>query len=152
WVLVGLDDHGELHGRVAHLDRGFGVGKLSAIHDIGPLDEFLHRVRIEAEALLGDGRQELGAGLEVRIVELAAAGVLLEVGGIFGSEKGALMMIEPPSDLRGSGVFEINDGIFVAIELSLIEKRAGAVHQAAKAKLDVFADALAVKAGKQSRG
>jgi hypothetical protein len=43
--------------------------------------------RIEAEALLGDHGNKTGAGLEIRIVELAVALILLEVGGIGGDRK-----------------------------------------------------------------
>ena len=31
-------------------------------------------------------------------------------------------MVEPPSDLARAGVFEIDDGILIAVEISLIEE------------------------------
>ena len=145
WILIGFDDHGELHGRLAHFDRGLGVGKLGAIHNVGPLDQFFDGLRIESEALFGDGRQELAARLEIGIVKLAAAGILLKVGGIGRRKKSALMMIEPPGDLGRGGIFEIYYGVLVTIKLAFIEQRAGAVDEAAEAKLNVFAHALAVK-------
>jgi hypothetical protein len=40
------------------------------------------------------------------------------------------MMIEPPGNLGRSRILEIDNGIFVARELVLIEQGAGAVHQA----------------------
>ena len=37
------------------------------------------------------------------------------------------MMVEPPGDLGRTGILEVHDGVFVAIEVSLVEKRARAV-------------------------
>jgi hypothetical protein len=59
------------------------------------------------------------------------------------------VMIEPPRDCRGAGVLEIDDGIFVAVELRFVEERAGAMDEAGELEIDVAADALAVKAREQ---
>src|SRR4051794_41932045 len=61
-------------------------------------------------------------------------------------------MIEPPGDLLGAGVFEVHDGILVAIELGLIEESAGAVNQAAELESHILADTLAVEAREESGG
>ena len=79
-----FDSHGQLHGRSLHFDRRIRVFVEGAIDDIGPADQFRHRTGIEAEALFGDHGNKTGAGLEIRIVELAVALILLEVGGIGG--------------------------------------------------------------------
>ena len=113
------------------------------------MDEVGHGLGIEAEALLRDHCDETRARLEIGIVKLAVALVLLEVLGVGGREKRALVMIEPPGDFWRAGVLEIDDGVLVAIELLLIEQRAGAVNQARELKFGVAADALPVKAGKQ---
>jgi hypothetical protein len=54
-------------------------------------------------------------------------------------------MVEPPSDVRGTGILEIDDGIFVAVELLFVEQRAGPVHQPGEFEVDVTANALAIK-------
>ena len=148
----GLDDHGELHGRSFHFDRGLGVGIEGAVDDVGPVDEVGDGLRVESEALLRDHRDEASAGFEIGIVELAVALVLLEVFGVGGRKKGAFVVIEPPSDGGGTRVLEIDDGVFVAVELLLIEQSAGTVDEAGEFKFGVAADALAIEAGEQSGG
>jgi len=49
------------------------------------------------------------------------------VGCVSWSQEGALVMIEPPSDLGRTGILEIHNGIFIAIEMLFIKKCAGAV-------------------------
>ena len=68
------------------------------------------------------GGDEAGAGFEIRIVELAIALVLLEVGRVLGSEESALVMVEPPGNFGRAGVLEVHDGVFVAIKLLFIEQ------------------------------
>ena len=41
---------------------------------------------------------------------------------ILGIQKRALVMVEPPGELRIAGVLEIDDGVFVAVEESRIEE------------------------------
>src|ERR1019366_7112652 len=97
---------------------------------------------IEAEMLLRDHGDETGAGLVIGIVKLAVALVLFEVLGIGRRKKSALVMIEPPSDLGRTGVFEVDDGVLVAVELVLIEQSASTVHEAGENKLGIAADTL----------
>ena len=78
----GFDGHGQLHGRSFHLHRRLRIFVHGAVDDVGPLDQFRHRSRIEAEAFFRDHGDEAGAGFEIRIVEFAVALILLEVGGI----------------------------------------------------------------------
>src|SRR3954470_1380257 len=74
------------------------------------------------------------------------------MGCVFGSEERALVMIEPPGDLLGAGVFEVHDGILVAIELRFVEESTGTVHQAAELERHILADTLAVEAREESGG
>ena len=117
----GLDHHGQLHGRRLHFDRGFRVGIQRSVDDIGPMDEIGERPGIKPEPLLCDHGDEARAGLERRIIEFAVALFLLEVRGVGRRQKRALVMIEPPSNFGRTGILEINNGILVAIELSLVE-------------------------------
>jgi hypothetical protein len=91
----------------------------------------MHQIRygagIEAETLLRDHGNETGTGFEIRIIELAIALVLLKMGGIFWRQKRTLVMIKPPGDLPGAGIFEIDDCILIAVKLCFIEQRTGAV-------------------------
>ena len=81
-ILSGLNHHGELHGGLFHFDRGLRIFVQRAVDDIGPMHQFGNRCRVEAKALLGDGGDEAGAGLEIRIVELAGALILFEMSGV----------------------------------------------------------------------
>ncbi len=134
-----------------HLDRCFGVGIERAVNDIRPVNQIGQRRRIEAETLLPDHGNETGTGLESRIVELPIALVALKMRGVGRREKRALMMIEPPCDLRRTRIFEIDDGIFVTGKMRLVEQRPGAMQQAGKLEVHVAADALAVEAGEERR-
>ena len=88
---------------------------------------------------------KLRAGTEIGIVELRIAQLLLEVRGIFGGKKCALMMIEPPGNARRRRILEIHDGVFVAGEVIFVEERTGTMHQPLVFEFGVLANALAVK-------
>jgi hypothetical protein len=153
-IVVGrrFDDHGEFHGRLFHLDGGFGIGIKSAVNDVGPVHEIGDRSGIEAEALLRDHGDEAGAGFEIGIIKLAVALILLKVLGIGRREEGALVMVEPPGNFGRAGIFEVDNGVFLAIELILVEQSAGAVDQTREFEIGIAANALAIEAGKQRGG
>ena len=48
--------------------------------------------------------------------------ILAKMLGIFGRQKSALMMIEPPGQTRIARVLEVDDGILVAIKKLRFEK------------------------------
>ena len=148
-VAGSFDGHGQLHGRSFHFHRRLRVFVHGAVDDVGPVDQFRHRAGIEAEALFGDHGNKAGAGLEIRIVELAVALILLEVGGIGGRKKRAFVVIEPPGDFGRTGILEIDDGILVAVELLLVEKSARAMQQAGVDEVHIAADSFPVEAGEQ---
>ena len=85
------------------------------------MHQLSHRSRIKSKPLLRDHRQKTGAGFVVRIIELFVALVLLEVFLILLGKKGALMMVEPPGNFGRTGIFEVHNGVFIAIEVSLVE-------------------------------
>jgi hypothetical protein len=116
------------------------------VHEIG------NRLRVEAEALLGDHGNEACTGFEIRIVELPVALVLLKMGRIVRTQERALVVVEPPGNLGRTRVLEIDDGVLVASEVFLVEERACAVQQATVFKIDVTADALAVKPSEERGG
>src|SRR5215472_3145624 len=60
-------------------------------------------------------------------------------------------MVEPPGDLGRTGILEVDDCVFVAIELALVEKRARAVQKTSELKVHIVADTLAIKPREQSR-
>jgi hypothetical protein len=63
------------------------------------------------------------------------------------------MVVKPPCDLWRRGVLEIDDRIFVARKIALIEERTGTVHQSviliADLGTDPGSDALSIKPCKQ---
>jgi hypothetical protein len=71
---------------------------------------------------------------------------------ILGGEEGGLMMVEPPGDFWRGRVFEVDDRILVAAELSLVKQRAGTMDEAAVLVAGTWGDALAMKAREQRRG
>ena len=97
------------------------------------------RSGIEAEVFLRNHGDETGAGLECRVVKLAVALVLLEMGGVGRRQKSAFVVIEPPGDFGRTGIFKIDDGVFVAIKLLLVKQRTSPVQQAGIYKVCIVA-------------
>ena len=148
-VTGGFDGHGQLHGRSLHFHRRLRVLVQGAVDDVGPVDQFGDWARIEAEAFFRNHGNETGAGFERRIVELAVALILLEVGGVGGGKKSAFVVIEPPGDFGRTGILEIDDGILVAVELLLVEKSAGTMQQAGVNEVHIAADSFPVETAEQ---
>ena len=67
-------------------------------------------------------------------------------------KKGALVVIEPPSEFGRIAEFEIYDGVFVAVERGFIKQRTGAMHHWLKALLPIGIYLFAVKAAKHGGG
>ena len=76
---------------------------------------------IKAKTLLGYSGDKASTGFKIGIVEFAIALVLLEVGSVRRCKERALVMIEPPGNLRRARVLEIDDSVFVTIKLFLIK-------------------------------
>jgi hypothetical protein len=60
-----------------------------------------------------------------------------EVLGILRTQKGTLMMIEPPGEIEVGRVLEIDDGVDIAIEEPVFEKLVSAVSEARVGKLSL---------------
>src|SRR5208282_6798241 len=113
----------------------------------GPVDQLRHRAWIEAEAFFRHHGDKTRARLEGRVVELAVALILLEVGRVSGGKKGAFVVIEPPGNFGRTGILEIDDHILVAVELMLVEKGARAMQQSGVDEVHVTADSFPVETG-----
>jgi hypothetical protein len=61
------------------------------------------------------------------------------------------MMIKPPRQAVGAGIFEINDHVLGRVEQSGIKQLSGTMHHAAISKLRLGIDALPVEARKHGR-
>jgi hypothetical protein len=61
-------------------------------------------------------------------------------------------MIKPPCNFRRTRIFKVHNGILVAIEISLVEKRPGAVEQTRIHERTVIANTLGVKAREKGSG
>jgi hypothetical protein len=90
--------------------------------------------------------KELGARFVGGVVEFFAGMVVAELVGIARGEEGALVVVEPLRELRGAGIFEVNDGVFIAIEDSIFERTRGFVSHACVKEFGVVVDAFAVEA------
>ena len=90
--------------------------------------------------------------LKVGIVEFSVALVALEMGGIGRREKRALVMVKPPGNFGRTGVLEIDDGVFVAVEMGFVKQRSRAMHEAGKDEIGILANALAIEAGEECGG
>src|SRR5580700_6942224 len=61
-------------------------------------------------------------------------------------------MIEPPGQPIGAGIFEIKNGVFIAIKQAFIEELSGAMHQTLVDELRLRVHTGLVYACKQRRG
>ena len=148
----GFDDQRELRGGLGETDGFFGRGKLCAVDDIAPVDEFGERLRVEAEFFGGDGGEELGAGLVGGVVEFFAGMILAEMLGVGGLEERALVVVEPPGEQRRARVFEIDDGVFVAVKGAVFKGLRGFVRHAGVQEFGGGVDALATEAREDGGG
>src|ERR1700726_33895 len=77
--------------------------------------------------------------------------VLAEIFGVFGLEEGALVVVEPPGEVGRGGIFEIDDGVFVAVEGAVFEGLRGLVRHAGVEEFGGGIDAFAIEA-RENRG
>jgi hypothetical protein len=59
------------------------------------------------------------------------------------------VVVEPPGDFGRAGIFEVDNGVLVAIELLLVEEGTGAMEQPGVDEVHIAADSFAVKTGEQ---
>src|SRR5581483_2646671 len=126
-ILRGLNHHGEFHGGLFHFHRSPGIGIKRSINDVGPVDQISDGLRMKTKTLLTYGGNETGTGFKIWIVKFAIALVLLEMGCIFGAQKCALVMVEPPGYFGRAGILEIHNRILITIEIAFGEESASPV-------------------------
>ena len=156
-ILRGLDDQCQLHRRCGHLDGRFGALVQCTVHDVGPVNQVGDRCGIESETCRADVRQKAGARGVVRIEELARSADRVLLAGkkmlvILRGEKGREMVVEPPGNARRGRVLEVDNRVFIARKLTLVEECTGAMDEAVIVIPCVAVDALAMKARKEGRG
>ena len=66
-----------------------------------------------------------------------------------GRKKSGQMVVKPPGNPGGGGVFEVDDRILVAVELAFVKERTGAVKEAVVFIAGPWGDAFTVKAREQ---
>jgi len=69
--------------------------------------------------------------------------------GVLRGQKCTLMMVKPPANFWRGRIFEIDNGVLIAIEILFIEQSPRAMHETAKLETHIIADPLPVKTGKQ---
>src|SRR5579863_4161311 len=113
------------------------------------MDQLGQRLRIKVEFFLGHRGDQFRAGLVLRLVEHVRARMLAEMPGVFRGEERALMMIEPPSQLRRIGILEIDDDIFVAVKKTALPWMLGAMGHSREMEIRLGIETLAVEAVKK---
>src|SRR5579872_1311875 len=115
------------------------------------MDKVGQRLYVEAEFHAGYIRQQLGAGFILRLVEFVTAAIATKMFGVSRRKESALMVIKPPGHAGRTGIFEIDNGVFVAVKESWLEGLPCAVSHPRKVKFRAWMDALAKETIEQSR-
>ena len=101
----------------------------------------MHQVRevrrVKAKTLAGHRADKRGARLVAGVVELAPTGIAAKVLRVFRREKRALVVVEPPGEARIARIFEIHNGVLIAVEQRRIEGLGRPVRHPRVAKLRV---------------
>src|SRR3989440_3400961 len=147
-----LDDLHQLERRLSKLDGLRRRLVERAVNRVRPTDERAERRVLEAEALGRDARDELCARLGRGVPEFFSRSVGAEVGLVFGTEEGRLVMVEPPREALARAVLEVNDGVLVAVEHRVVEERAGCVQQRRVGHRGVALEAREVEAREDCGG
>jgi hypothetical protein len=116
------------------------------------LNQLLQTARVEAEVLPKHIDDELRARTVSGIVKLLPAVIGAKVEFVLAAQERALVMIEPPREARIARVLEIQDGIFVAIELDIKEQLPGTMCQPLILELGVRADCIEIEVGEYGCG
>ena len=154
---VGVFDHErELEGGLVHLDGHAGGGEAGAVDDVGPVEKVVQAGQVEAVDAGGGMGDEARTGGEVGVEKLPRRvfGVLggFEVGAVGRCEESALVMVEPPGELRGGRVFEVNNSVFVGAEDGLGDGAGRGVGEAAVLVGSSGAEDIGVELGEDGGG
>src|SRR5215467_936658 len=101
---------------------------------------------VEPKFLFRYRGDQLCARLEIRFIEHVRARLFSKVFRILGSEKRALVVIEPPRHLGRIRILEVYDYILIAIEQPIFPGWHRAVGHSTKSKFGARIKAFAVKA------
>jgi hypothetical protein len=109
------------------------------------VDQRLDRLRVETKTLLRYVGNKFSTRLPICIQKLAARSVSTEVGFVFRSQERGFVMIEPPGELLGSCVLEVDDRVLVRIKHSQVKQISRPVQQACVINFRFRMDALFVE-------
>jgi hypothetical protein len=123
----------------------------SAVDNVGPLHQLGKIGCVVSEALARDIGDKHSAGAIGRIVKLMAAMIVPEVLGVLRAQERALMMVEPPGEPRVGRIFEIDDGVHIAIEKPILKELGRFVSQAGEFKICGRSVLIPIKTAKVSR-
>jgi hypothetical protein len=94
---------------------------------------------------VGHIRYKFCAGFVFRIVELLAAAIPAKVFRIGGRQERALVMVKPPGHARRTRIFEIDNGVFIAVKQPFLEELPRPVGHPREVKFRTGLDALSKK-------
>ena len=90
-------------------------------------------------------RDEFCAGMKFRAEEFLSARVPAKVFRIRLRDERALVMVKPPGQAVAWGIFEIDDGVFIAIENTYVKQLPGPVHHPGVVELGLGINAGAIE-------
>src|SRR5688572_28489395 len=117
-----------------------------------PLDQLVERRVLKTELVLCDACNKLGTRFTGGIEKLSARLVRQKVLFILGREKCRLMVVKPPGKPLVGTVFEIDDGIFIAVKQLAVKCVARAMHRRRVGNVSLGAKVGAVKFCKDRGG
>src|SRR5262245_49759949 len=99
------------------------------------MDKIVEVRGMKPEAACGNVADKCGTGFVARVIQLAPARIAAEMLRVLRIQKSALVVIEPPCESRAAAVFEIDNGVFIAIEKLGSKRLVGAMGHAGIAEL-----------------
>src|SRR5713226_1150985 len=109
-----FDDQHQLQGWSLQLNGRLCIFILGAIDYVSPLDKLAESALLEPVFARDGVRNELSAGLVVRIIELGWPVSRQEMFLVLRRQERALVMIKPPREPFRGAVFEVDDCILVS--------------------------------------
>ncbi len=117
-----------------------------------PFNKLGEKRVLEAELLLRDSGKEPGVRGAGSVEELLARCIRTKMRFVGLGKKSGLMMIEPPGQPLIGAIFEVKNGVLIAIKLIAVKSVVRPVHRGRVADLGVGSDDRAVKLGKDGGG
>jgi hypothetical protein len=135
----------QFHGRLR-------CRKLRAVDNVAPMNQVPQGSGLEPKLLSRGVGNQHGARLIVWFIKHMRARILLEVLRIGGSQKRALVMVEPPGHLRRIRVFEVDDYVLVAVKQIPFPRLGGPMGHSREMKFGARVNPLAIEAVKKCGG